>query len=76
MTKIAIDWQSFVLLSAEVRQIIFEAISDLGHMGPGILRYRDEKFEDYFAEHLALEETKELSLDSLLREEIRSNPES
>ena len=76
LTKIAIDWQSFVLLSAEVRQIIFEAISELGHMGPGILRYRDEKFEDYFAEHLALEETKELSLVSLLREEIRSSPES
>lgn len=76
LTKIAIDWQSFVLLSPEVRQIIFEAISDLGHMGPGILRYRDEKFEEYFAEHLALEETKELSLESLLREEIRSSTES
>lgn len=76
LTKLAIDWQSFILLTSEVRQIIFEAISELGSMGPGVLRYRSEKFVDYFAEHLALEETKELSLVSLLREETRSNSES
>lgn len=67
LNKIAIDWQSFALLSREVRQVIFEAISDMGRVGPGILRYRNEKFDDYFKEYL--ESTKDfttMTLDELL----------
>lgn len=68
LSRIAIDWQSFVSLTPEVRQIIFEAISDMGHMGPGVLRFRDEKYEEYFSELLSKEDAQELSIDDLLRE--------
>lgn len=76
LTKIAIDWQSFVSLSREVRQIIFEAISDMGHMGPGILRYRDEKFEEYFADRLTKEDAKESTLEDFLKEDPLDDSES
>lgn len=76
LTRIAIDWQSFVSLTPEVRQIIFEAISDMGHMGPSILRYRDENFEEYYAEHLAKEDAKEITLDGLLSDESKIQSES
>jgi Domain of unknown function (DUF4062) len=66
LTRIAVDWMSFAALASDVRGIIFEAISDMGHMGPGLLRYRGEHFDEYFAEHLAKEEVKELSLKDLL----------
>jgi len=76
LTRVSMDWQSFVSLTPEVRQIIFEAISDMGHMGPGILRYRDENFEEYFSEQLSKDDTKELSLEDILREEPKEEIES
>ena len=66
LTRIAVDWTNFAALAPEVRSIIFDAISDMGHMGPGLLRYRAEKFDEYFAEQLAKEEVKELPLKVLL----------
>lgn len=66
LTRIGVDWTSFAALATEVRGIIFDAISDMGHMGPGLLRYRAEQFDEYFAEQLAKEEVKELSLKDLL----------
>jgi hypothetical protein len=66
LTRIGVDWMSFAALNPEVRGIIFDAISDMGHMGPGLLRYRGEQFEEYFVEQLAKEEVKELSLKDLL----------
>lgn len=70
--RIAIDWASFVTLSSDVRRIIFEAISDMGHMGPGVLRYRSENFEQYFAEQLAKEENQEMTLEEVLKDEPKS----
>lgn len=69
LNRIAIDWQSYISLTQEVRQIIFEAISDMGRMGPGILRYKDDQFEDYFKEYLEKEDSKSVTLEDLLRDE-------
>lgn len=66
LMRIGVDWTSFLALATDVRGIIFEAISDMGHMGPGLLRYRAEQFDEYFAEQLAKEEIRELSLKDLL----------
>lgn len=66
LTRVAVDWTSFTGLTPEVRGIIFDAISDMGHMGPGLLRYRAEQFSEYFAEQLVKDEVKELSLKDLL----------
>ena len=78
LSRIAIDWASFSTLSPEVRKIVFEAISDMGRMGPGLLRYRQEQFDDYFAERLDKDSPPELSINELLREEPaqehRANP--
>lgn len=76
LNRIAIDWQSYTALSPDVRQIIFEAISDMGKVGPNILRYRDEQFEEYFKEHLEKEENKTVSLlDLLARSKIEEDDE-
>ena len=48
LSRLAIEWQSFIELAAEVRKIIFEAITDMGRNGMMILRYRDEKYSEYF----------------------------
>jgi len=78
LSRIAMDWASFATLSPEVRKIVFEAISDMGRMGPGLLRYRPEQFDDYFAERLDKESSPELSINELLREEpaqdVKANP--
>lgn len=66
LMRIGVNWTSFLALATDVRGIIFEAISDMGHMGPGLLRYRAEQFDEYFAEQLAKEEIRELSLQDLL----------
>lgn len=66
LTRVAVDWTTFVALTPEVRGIIFDAISDMGHMGPSQLRYRVEQFSEYFSEQLAKEEVRELSLKDLL----------
>lgn len=69
LSRISIDWASFAKLSSEVRKIVFEAISDMGRMGPGLLRYRPEQFDDYFAEQLDKKSSPEISINELLREE-------
>lgn len=77
LNRIGIDWQSYISLTSEVRQIIFDAISDMGRMGPGVLRYRGEQFDEYFKEYLEKEETKVITLEDLLREEtVEDEPES
>lgn len=50
--RISLDWTSFSSLQPEVREIIFDAISEIGRTGPPTLRYRSEQFEDYFSEQL------------------------
>ena len=69
LSRISIDWASFATLSPEVRKIVFEAISDMGRMGPGLLRYRPEQFDAYFAERLDKDSSPELSINELLRQE-------
>lgn len=69
LNRLSIDWQSFVSLTPEVRQIIFDAISDMGRMGPRILRYRAEYFKEHFKEHLEKEESIEVKLEDFLNDE-------
>lgn len=69
LSRISIDWASFATLSPEVRKIVFEAISDMGRMGPGLLRYRPEQFDDYFAERLDKDSSPELSINELVLQE-------
>lgn len=76
ITRIAVDWQSFISLTPEVRQIIFEAISDMGHMGPSLLKYRGDNFEEYFAEQLPKEDDKIMSIEEILREEPKEETEA
>ncbi|AZR39531.1 hypothetical protein MTMN5_00048 [Marinobacter salarius] len=68
LNKISIDWHSFISLPAEVRQVVFEAISDMGRMGPGILRYRNESFEEYFSQYLEKDEPKTFTLEDFMKE--------
>lgn len=75
LSRISIDWQSYISLTTEVRKIIFEAISDMGRMGPGILRYRNSKYDDYFKEYLSLQEIAPVTLGELLREQLSNNDE-
>jgi hypothetical protein len=67
--RVAIDWANFVTLSPDVRRVVFEAISDMGRMGPTLLRYRSETFEQYFAEQLTQETPPEVSINDLLKDE-------
>jgi hypothetical protein len=69
LMRISVDWNSFVAISPEVRQIVFEAISEMGNTGPNLLRYRSEKFERYFAEQLAKDEPKEFTVAEALSDE-------
>lgn len=71
LSRIAIDWVNFTALSPDVRKIVFEAISDMGmgRMTPGALRYKSERFDEYFAEKLEKENSQEISLEDLLRDD-------
>ncbi|MDO8843415.1 DUF4062 domain-containing protein [Methylicorpusculum sp.] len=69
LNRINIDWNSFMTLTADVRHVIFEAISDMGRMGPGIVRYRDELFEERFNEYLERNENKSITLEDFLKDE-------
>lgn len=77
LSRLALEWQNFITLSDEVRQIVFEAILDIGRMGPGILRYKDERFEEYFEELIEREEKDEnvspspTTLGDLLKEQLK-----
>ncbi|MGG7944568.1 DUF4062 domain-containing protein [Klebsiella aerogenes] len=74
INRISIDWNSFITLSTDIRHIIFEAISDLGKMGPGIVRYKDEPFQKKFNEYLENDESKSVTLEDFLRDEPTDNP--
>jgi hypothetical protein len=65
INKLSIDWQSYITLTTDVRQVIFDAISDMGKMGPGILRYRDSNFDEEFQDYFDKQNNKITSLDSL-----------
>jgi hypothetical protein len=69
LARIAVDWASFIGVTAEVRRIIFEAIADMGHIGSSLLRYRAENFETYFADQLAREEAPERSIEEAINDE-------
>lgn len=71
LSRLSNEWQSFIALPPESRRVIFEAISDIDHMGPGILRYRSEQFEDYYSDNIEDEKTKELSLKDFLIDELQ-----
>jgi hypothetical protein len=45
LTRISTDWDSFIAMSEENRKVIHEALSDLGGMGPPMVRYRATQFE-------------------------------
>ncbi|MFT7528295.1 MAG: hypothetical protein ACI9LY_003456 [Arenicella sp.] len=65
--RMSVEWQSFTTLSAEARQIIFEAISEMGRMGPSIVRYRNEQFGEYFHDQLKKEDSTAVSLDEFFK---------
>ena len=69
LNRINIDWNSFITLTTDVRHVIFEAISDMGRMGPGIVRYRDELFEERFNEYLEGNKNKSITLEDFLKDE-------
>jgi len=69
LNRINIDWNSFMTLTTDVRHVIFEAISDMGRMGPGIVRYKDELFEERFNEYLERTENKSITLEDFLKDE-------
>ena len=71
LNRVAIDWTSFTSLAPEVRQIIFEAISEMGRTGPVLLRYRPENFEEYFVEQLEHDKdtSKVITLDDFMRDD-------
>ena len=73
LSRISIEWQNFSSLSTDVRKIIFEAISDMGRLGPGVLRYRDEQFTVYFKELLEQEEMTGMSLEDFIKDEASSD---
>jgi len=65
ISRLAIDWQNFSALNSEVRQIIFDTISEIGRMGPGMVRYRDEKFDKFFGDELELPELDDTNLEEI-----------
>lgn len=69
LSRVSLDWANFATLAPDVRRIVFEAISDMGHMGPGLLRYRSEPFDQYFADQLLKEESRELTIADVLRDD-------
>ncbi|MGG8472730.1 DUF4062 domain-containing protein [Rahnella sp. PAMC25617] len=73
LNRVNIDWNSFITLTVDVRQVIFEAITDIGRMGPGIVRYRDELFQDRFNEYLERDESKPVTLEDFLKDEPINN---
>jgi len=61
LNRITIEWQSFTSLPQESRQIILDAVSDAGKMGPEMVKYRNENFDEYFAEYLSKDENEKSS---------------
>jgi hypothetical protein len=69
INKISIDWQSYVSLTPDVRQVIFDAISDMGNVGPGILRYRDRNFDEEYQDYFEQEKDALVGLGAFLAKE-------
>jgi hypothetical protein len=59
VSDISMDWQSFIGLSAESRQVIVDALAEDRRMGVTIVRYRDAQFDEYFDD----KKTEEVSLE-------------
>lgn len=75
LNRISIDWQSFISLSPEIRQVIFEAISDMDRLGPRVIRLREQQFDEYFKEYLEKQESRSLTMtiEEFIREESGSD---
>lgn len=71
LSRLSNEWQSFIALPTESRRIIIESISDIDHMGPGVLRYRSEQFSDYFSENSQVERIKEMSLKDFIADQSK-----
>ncbi|MFA3762242.1 DUF4062 domain-containing protein [Yersinia sp. 2466 StPb PI] len=69
LNRINIDWNSFITLTTDIRHVIFDAIIDIGRMGPGVVRYKDEVFQDRFNEYLERDESKSMTLEDFLKAE-------
>ncbi len=68
LSRISADWQTFISLPSNIRQIIFEAISDMDRMGPNVLRYRNERFEEYYKDILnEVEDTPPVTIGDLIK---------
>lgn len=50
INRISLDWSSFVSLPKEHRKVIFEALSDMEGFGPGVIRYRDKPYDEFYEE--------------------------
>jgi hypothetical protein len=48
ISDISLDWESFITLPTDSRQVIFEALTSDRRFGPSILRYRQESIDKYF----------------------------
>ncbi len=71
INRISLDWSSFVSLPKEHRKVIFEALSDMEGVGPGIIRYRDVPFDEYYEE----KEEKTVSVGDFLIDISENNEE-
>jgi hypothetical protein len=48
LSELSLDWESFIILPPESRQVIVDALSDERRIGPSVLRYRRDSIEKYF----------------------------
>lgn len=71
INRISLDWSSFVSLPKDHRKVIFEALSDMEGFGPGIIRYRDVPFDEYYEE----KEEKTVSVGEFLIDISENNEE-
>lgn len=47
INRLADDWQSYIKLRPDVREVIYEAINDLDQHGLFLVRYRNEQYTEY-----------------------------
>lgn len=71
INRLSIDWQSYLTLTKDVRQVIFEAINDLDRNGILLLRYRDEQYTEYIKRFKEKEISKE-EIDNLFEIEEKT----
>ena len=58
INELALDWQSFISLGPESRQVIVDALAEERRVGISMVRYRQEKFDEYYSK----EESEEVGL--------------